>query len=285
MKEVLNLATICLCARDDVAANLQQAFVMIDQAAELGADWVLLPEVWTFQGPHEKLLAAADEPRGAIYEQLAKKAAQHQICLFAGSYAEQPTEDEKKHIKEDDRLRVHNVSYVFDRNGTELAYYRKTHLFNLMDEYGKPKYCESDSYIPGDELKVFDLEGWRVGLSICYDLRFPSLYQAMNRLGAPMDLITVPAAFTLETGKDHWELLLRARAVELQCYVFAANQWGENQPQRHCYGHSMIVNPWGDKIADTGEGQSLALARVSKDTLARVRKKLPALQNRRQELY
>jgi len=285
MKEELNLATISILAKDDVPANVHQAFRCIDRAAELGADWVLLPEVWTYQGPYEGLIAAADQSRGMIYEQLAAKAAEHQICIFAGSYAERAEEFDPKLANKQGQPRVHNVSYVFDRFGKEQAFYRKTHLFNLFDDHGKPRYCESDGYIPGDELQVFDLEGWRVGLTICYDLRFPGLYQAMNRLGAPMDLVTVPAAFTLETGKDHWELLLRARAVELQCYVLAANQFGENQPGRRCYGHSMVVDPWGDKLADTGEYEGIAFARVSKENLQRIRAKLPALQNQRQELY
>lgn len=285
MKEELNLAAICILARDDVVANIGQVMAAIDQSAQMGADWVLLPEVWTYQGPYEGLIAAADSSRGRIYKQLAAKAAQHQICIFAGSYAERAEGDESGLLNSQGQPRVHNVSYVFDRNGNEQAFYRKTHLFNLFDDHGKPRYCESDGYIPGDELKVFDLEGWRVGLTICYDLRFPGLYQAMNRLGRPMDLVSVPAAFTLETGKDHWELLLRARAVELQCYVLAANQFGENRPGRRCYGHSMVVDPWGYKIADTGEYAGIALAKASKQTLKRIRDKLPALQNQRQELY
>ncbi|MFW7380046.1 MAG: carbon-nitrogen hydrolase family protein [Oligoflexus sp.] len=281
----LKLATICLLAKDDVAANLRQALQAIDKAAELGADWVLLPEVWSYQGAYQGLLLAADEPRGAIYQQLAEKAAKHHICLFAGSYAEKADADEADLLNQKGQVRVHNVSYVFDRTGKERAFYRKTHLFNLYDEHGAARYCESDGYIPGNNLQVFDLEGWRVGLSICYDLRFPGLYQAMNRLGKEMDIITVPAAFTLETGKDHWELLLRARAVELQSYVFAANQFGENQPGKRCYGHSMIIDPWGDKLADTGDYAGIALAQVSKQTIQRIRSKLPALQNQRQELY
>lgn len=285
MSEIVNVATISLCAQDNVRANVQQALQLIDQAAGLGAHWVLLPEVWTYQGPYEGLLKAADEPKGQIYQQLAAKAKEHQLVLFAGSYAEKADAKEQGALSRNQKPRVHNVSYVFSRQGEELAIYRKTHLFNLFDERGQARYCESDGYIPGSELKVFELDGWRIGLSICYDLRFFGLYQAMNRLGAPMDLITVPAAFTLETGKDHWELLLRARAVELQCFVMAANQVGENQPGRRCYGHSMVINPWGDKLADTGEHGSLAMTQISKEQIRQVRKILPVLDNQRPELY
>jgi predicted amidohydrolase len=272
---------------DQPTDNIQTAFQAIDDAARYGADWVLLPEVWTYQGSYKSLYDAADDPRGAIYSRLAAKAAEHGIGLFAGSYAEKPSDPEAPgSLNQEGQRRVYNVSYVFDRRGAEVARYCKSHLFSLYNDAGQALYSEADGFIPGEELVVTRLDGWSVGLSTCYDLRFPGLYMALNRqAGGPLDMLVVPSAFTLQTGKDHWELLLRARAVENQCYVFAANQYGENRPGRHCYGHSMIVGPWGDKLADTGEGYGIAVARVSKAHMQEVRNRLPALKNQRQELY
>lgn len=270
------LAVISLCADSNYEKNLAQAKSLVVQAAEAGADWVLLPEVWTFMGPSSEVLSHADLPKGDLFKSLSDLARSLKICLFAGSYAE-------KHSGE----KVVNVSYVFDRQGECVARYEKIHLFELKDADGNAVYCESNTYASGNQLVRFELESWKVGLSICYDLRFSALYQALSHQQGEeaLDIISVPAAFTLETGKDHWELLLRARAVELQAFVMAANQFGENQPGKRTYGHSMIVDPWGDKIADTGEFGSIALATISKSRIQQVRSRLPAIFNRRRELY
>src|SRR5690606_30076189 len=135
--------------------------------------------------------------------------------------------------------KVFNTAYVFDRQGREIAKYRKTHLFNLAAQGDAISYCEADGFIPGDELCTFTVDGWRVGMSVCYDLRFPEFFQQLAKAG-PCDLLAVPSAFTKATGEAHWELLLRARAVEWQAYVYAANQVGEHSPGRRSFGHSLI---------------------------------------------
>lgn len=277
MSEDLTIATISLSSGADVQQNLSNALHAVEKAANRGADWVLLPEVFTYIGENARIHEHADTVRGPIYESLAKKADKMNICLFAGSYAERCEDDQKEGSK------VHNVSYVFDRNGNEKARYIKTHLFNLFDKE-RPIYCESDTYEAGNSLKSLTLEGWKIGLSICYDLRFPQLYQALAASG-PLDVITVPAAFTLETGKDHWEVLLRARAIELQSYVLAANQYGSKAGSKRNYGHSMIVDPWGYKLADTGDQYGIAIGEISKKRLTEVRKKLPALSDAKPNLY
>jgi predicted amidohydrolase len=277
MREDLTIATISLSSGADLKQNLATALEAVEKAAKRGADWVLLPEVFTYIGENSRIFDHADPVRGPIYESLAKKASDLNICLFAGSYAERidggPNTDSK----------VHNVSYVFDRSGNEQARYVKTHLFNLFDK-GRPIYCESDTYQAGHSLESLILEGWKVGLSICYDLRFPQLYQALAA-SSPLDIITVPAAFTLETGKDHWEVLLRARAIELQAYVIAANQFGSKAGSKRNYGHSMIIDPWGYKLADTGDQYGIALAEISKKRISEIRKKLPALKDAKDSLY
>ena len=181
--------------------------------------------------------------------------------------------------------RVFNTHYVFGREGDLLAKYRKTHLFNLNGDDGRPRYCESDAFIPGDKAAdVFEVDGWKVGLAICYDLRFPDFFTALAARATP-DVLAVPSAFTKGTGLAHWELLLRARAVERQAYVFAANQVGEHSPGKETYGHSVVVDPWGVVLADTGDRPGFAVAKLSRAALADVRGKLPALANRRPELY
>lgn len=277
MSEDLTIASISLSSGANVKQNLASALQAVEKAAGRGADWVLLPEVFTYIGENSRIYDHADPLRGPIYEKLARKASDLKICLFAGSYAERMDDEQKTNRK------VHNVSYVFDRNGNEQARYVKTHLFNLFDK-GRPIYCESATYEAGHSLERLTLDGWKVGLSICYDLRFPQLYQALAAQG-PLDIITVPAAFTLETGKDHWQVLLRARAIELQAYVFAANQFGSKAGSKRNYGHSMIIDPWGYKLADTGDQFGIALADISKKRIYEVREKLPALKDAKEYLY
>lgn len=277
--EKVSLASISLSSGKDKSQNIKQAINAINEACDMGAEWVLLPEVFTYAGSYDRLFSIADDPRGEVYEKLASLSQKRKICLFAGSYAEKPTQSEQAHISP----KVLNVSYVFGRNGEEIARYEKTHLFQLI-ENGRKKYSEPDGYLYGKELKSIAIEGWQVGLSICYDLRFPELYVKLAR-EKPLDLITVPAAFTLETGKDHWEVLLRARAIEHQCYVFAANQFGSKAGQNRLYGHSMIIDPWGIKVADTGDQYGIAIATAHKKRIMEVREKVPALSDKRYDLY
>lgn len=261
--------------------NVAKAFALLNKAVDAGADWVLLPETFLFYGPYSELYDNAETDNGEVVQRLAQFARDKKIVLFAGSLGEKPTAETKNARGE---RRVYNTSYVFGRDGHILAKYRKTHLFNLISDSGNPLYCESDGNIPGNELKTLDIDGFRVGLSICYDLRFAELYLTMAK-EKPLDVILVPSAFTLQTGMDHWEILLRARAIEHQCYVFAANQTGNHYAEKHSYGHSMVIDPWGYKIADTGNVPGIAVGTMTRDRLSQVRAKVPALRNKRSELY
>ena len=270
----LRLATISLCANDQCEQNEAQAMALCRQAAAMSADWILLPEMFYYHGSYDRLSKIAQPMHGELFQKFSELARELNVVIFAGSWPEQVGSQKK----------VANVSYVFGRQGELLGRYAKTHLFNLTGPDGTPLYRESDGYVAGDDLVCLEIDEWRVGLSICYDLRFPGFYQKMIE-SKPVDLVTVPSAFTLETGKDHWQILLQARAIEMQSYVFAANQVGEHRPGKRSYGHSMVIDPWGCKITDTADATGIALAVASKDRLAAVRQRLPALANRRPELY
>jgi deaminated glutathione amidase len=280
MNEV-TLATICMNSTPNKEENIAKAFSLLEKAVAAGADWILLPETWVFFGPYSDLYDNAESDNSPLIQKLGAFARQHKIVLFAGSMGEKP-EVESRNANGD--RRVYNTTYVFGRDGKTLCKYRKTHLFNLISESGKPLYCESDGNIPGNEVKTLDVDGFRVALSICYDLRFTEFYLTMAK-ERPLDVILVPSAFTLQTGMDHWEVLLRARAIEHQSYVFSSNQTGNHYADKHSYGHSMIVDPWGYKLADTGSAPGVAISTMSRERLTQVRAKVPALANKRTELY
>lgn len=257
---------------DDKAANLAQAERLIDAAALAEApDLLVLPEVWTFQGGTPQGARESAEPavQGEAYGLLARKARQHGINIHGGSFNER------------DGNRVFNSSFVFDREGREVARYRKIHLFDMTGADGSV-YQESALYAPGEDLVVSDVEGVRLGCTICYDLRFAELFLRLASLGA--HAIVLPAAFTLMTGKDHWETLCRARAIETQCFVLAPNQWGAYQEEgetRMNYGRSMIVCPWGTVLAQAPDGIGLVSARLDLEYLHRVRARMPVATHRK----
>ncbi|SMF69992.1 carbon-nitrogen hydrolase family protein [Pseudobacteriovorax antillogorgiicola] len=284
MKELL-VATISMCSGDDKSKNVDVALSKVREAAKLGAKWVLLPEIFSYHGPYHSLHDAAEYPDSPLLQSLSGVARETKITLFAGSVGERPREStgyEALNAKGDKK--VHNTMFVFGPDGSLLERYRKTHLFNLLDGEGKALYCESEGFIPGHRAVAFEHDGWRVGLAICYDLRFPEFFGLLAKSQA-LDIIVIPSAFTEGTGKDHWEVLLRARAIEHQCYVLASNQCGEHRPGKRSYGHSMIIDPWGCKIADTGDDAGIALAVIGQDSLQKVRARLPALANKRRDLY
>jgi predicted amidohydrolase len=195
----------------------------------------------------------------------------HGIVLVGGSIAE----------RRDGREKLSNTSIVFGKDGQIDTVYRKIHLFDV--EVGGIMYRESDAEEPGEEIEICEIEGWQVGLSVCYDLRFPELYRILAVEGA--EIVTVPAAFTSFTGKDHWELLLRARAVENQCYVLAANEWGSYGDGRSSYGRSMIIDPWGLVIAQAGDDDGVIVADLDREVLMGVRQSVPSLANRQPLAY
>lgn len=270
--QTVAVAMVQLNSRDDVAANLDAALAGIDEAAAGGARLVVLPEVWTYLGPDAGQDAAAEPVPGPLTDRLGAKARQHGIYLHAGSILE----------RVEGEPRLFNTSVVFDPAGDLIATYRKIHLFDV-DLDGDTSYRESDSIAPGDEIVTFDLDGTTVGLAICYDLRFPELFRILALQGAEM--ILLPAAFTMTTGKDHWETLIRARAIENGVYMVAVGQVGEHPPGRWCYGRSLIADPWGLVIAQAPDRVGVTLAEVDLGEVARVRRQVPSLANRRADRY
>ncbi len=277
----LTLAAVCMNSQSNKSRNIEAALRLVRDAAKAGADWVLLPEIFHFFGPYKDLYDQAEAEGTPLLQQLSSLAKELKIVLFAGTIGERPQETV---LNDQGERRVYNTMYVFGRDGALLTKYRKTHLFNLRAPDGKKLYCEEDGFLFGAQPVVATIDGFRVGLSICYDIRFGEYYQRLARDGA-LDVIVCPAAFTLKTGMDHWELLLRARAVEQQAFVFAANQYGVHAPEKESYGHSMVIDPWGTVLADTGATEGIAVARMSRRRIEEVRARLPALQNRRPDVY
>jgi len=261
----MRVAVCQLNARDDRAANLSAARDLLDRAVAAGADLAVLPEFTDYLGPAPKS-EALDGEYASFFADAAREL---NMWVLAGSF----------HESTQDGALSHNTSPLFDRSGALSCVYRKIHLYdvNIPD---RVSYLESATIAPGSETVVADVEGVRVGLSICYDLRFPELYRRLAVEGEAQ-VILVPAAFMLHTGKDHWEVLLRARAIENQCYVVAAGQIGDHDPGRTCYGRSMVVDPWGTVIAQAPDTIGITVADLDLERLARIRAELPSLANRR----
>ena len=272
MPERLRVACVQLNAGTDKAANLEKAERLVARAASTGADVVVLPEKWNAIGSPETLRANAEPLAGGeSVRTMSGWARAHGITLVGGSITE----------FRDDRDRLSNTCPVFDPSGDLAAVYRKIHMFDV--DVGGHAYRESEAEEPGEETTVCAAEGWKVGLSVCYDLRFPELYRILALEGA--ELVTVPAAFTLYTGRDHWELLLRARAVENQCYLAAANMWGVHEGGKESYGRSAIVDTWGVVLAQAADRDTVISAELDRAHMARIRRDLPSLANRQPAAY
>lgn len=268
----MKVALIQMNAGQDKAANLAKAQRLIEQAcAEERPDLVVLPECFTLYGGDAQAQRDAAEPcpGGDAYTMLRKLAARHKIYIHGGS------------INERDGETIFNTSFVFDRAGQEVARYRKIHLFAITAPDGTV-YDEGKIYGAGNEIVTFDLDGVRVGCTICYDLRFPELFRALADAGC--QVITVPAAFTLQTGKEHWEALLRARAIESQCFILAPGQEGDYEEDGQIlynYGHSLVVEPWGTVIARRSLGDGIVAARLEPEAVEIARRRIPLAQHRR----
>ena len=264
----MKISLIQMNSIPDKPANIAAAKTLIERAvAEDGPDWILLPEQFDWAGgvKGDKARNAETLPGGPAYSMAQELAAKHRVFIHAGSMMERIEGDE----------RIHNTTVVFDRNGDEIARYRKIHLFDVTTPDGKA-YNESATVKAGDAVVTYDCEGVTVGCTICYDLRFPALFQALVDRGA--ELIAVPSAFTLQTGKDHWETLLRARAIETETYVCAAAQTGSftvGNEQRQTYGHSLVADPWGHVIAKASDGIGLTSARIDPAMVDKVRQMIP----------
>jgi predicted amidohydrolase len=261
------VAAIQMVSTPDVAENIASARRLVAEAAAGGATLVSLPEYWPIMGMSDtdKVAHAEQVGDGPIQQFMADAAREHGIWLIGGTLP----------LVSNDAARVMNTTLVYQPDGEPAARYDKMHLFGF--EKGDESYNESRTIVPGAAVGTFEAPFGRVGLSVCYDLRFPELYRAMGECA----LIVVPAAFTHTTGLAHWEVLLRARAIENQCYVLAAAQGGRHQNGRRTYGHSMLIDPWGEVKAQLAEGEGVISGELDADFLASVRESLPALKHRR----
>jgi deaminated glutathione amidase len=271
----MRAAAIQLNSTADAARNLETAERLVRDAAADGAELVVLPEKWNLLGDSRTLLEGSEALDGPSVEAARAWARELEIHLIAGSFAERSEEEE----------RAFNTSVLIDAGGEVLAVYRKIHMFDV--EVGGVTYRESESEQPGEDIVVAGVasggEEVEVGLTVCYDLRFPELYRILAVRGARV--ITVPSAFTATTGRDHWEVLLRARAIENQAYVVAPNQIGNAPPHYESYGRSAIVDPWGVVIALAPDRECYITADLDLDAQRRIRESLPSLANRRPEAY
>ncbi|HEV3105699.1 MAG TPA: carbon-nitrogen hydrolase family protein [Trinickia sp.] len=264
------VAALQMVSTPDRERNLDQAAQLIAEAAGDGAQLVLLPEYFCFMGHKEtdKLAIRESYGDGPIQRFLADAARRHRVWVIGGTLPLAVTEPAP------DASRVLNTTLVFDPEGNEKARYDKIHLFNF--EKGSESFDEARTIRPGDEVRTFDAPLGRVGLSVCYDLRFPELYRRMGDVA----LIVVPSAFTYTTGRAHWETLLRARAVENQCYVLAAAQGGTHENGRRTWGHSMLIDPWGEIVAVRDEGPGVVAGDIVRTRIEEVRRSLPAWRHR-----
>jgi nitrilase len=275
----MRVSVVQMNAGQDKTANIAQARALVGQAMEAERpELIVLPEMWTCLGGDRATKFAASEllPQpgagatgGDAYEALRSLAVTHRLYVHGGSIAEREHET------------LYNTSLVFDPHGREIARYRKIHLFDITTPDGAG-YRESAIFGRGAQLVTFTAGPVRVGCAICYDLRFPELFLRLRQAGA--ELILLPAAFTLQTGKDHWEVLLRARAIETQCWLAAAATWGPHREAsgdvRQTYGHSLICDPWGHVVAKVSDGPGFASARLDPELTAKVRRDMPLLDHR-----
>ena len=265
-QSTFRVAALQMVSTPDRDRNLADAERLIAEAAADGAQLVLLPEYFCFMGfkDTDKLAVREAYRDGPIQRFLADAARRHKLWVIGGTLP----------VTAPEPSRVLNTTLVFDPQGHEAARYDKIHLFNF--EKGEESFDEARTICPGDEVRTFQSPFGRVGLSVCYDLRFPELYRRMGDCA----LIVVPSAFTYTTGRAHWEMLLRARAVENQCYVLAAAQGGKHENGRRTWGHSMLIDPWGEIVAVRDEGAGVVACTLERTRIDEVRQSLPAWRHR-----
>ena len=278
----IRAAAVQMISSTNPDVNIETMKRLVHQAAEQGADWVLLPEYWPLMGRKDTDKLAFAEPlvggnfsetrcarfgetRYARFQTtLSETAAECGVVLFGGTIP----------LQSPDAGKVMNTMLVYDRDGTQIGLYHKMHLFGFSG-LGE-RYAEADNISAGGDVPKLAADGVPLAAGVCYDLRFPEFFRAQQ----PFDVLLLPAAFTYTTGKAHWELLLRARAVENQCYVIASAQGGEHESGRRTFGHSMIIDPWGEILGVLPEGEGIVIADLDGTRLQSVRTRLPALQHR-----
>lgn len=267
MQKKITVAAIQMVSTPDPAENMRAAAARIDEAAQSGASIVLLPEYWPLLGriDTDKLAYAEQPGDGPLQQFMSSIAKKHRLWLIGGTIP----------LVSPDPGKVLNTLLAYGPDGSLAARYDKIHLFGFTR--GQESYDESRTIVAGNDVAVLETPQLRVGLSVCYDLRFPELYRAMGHC----DLIVVPAAFTYTTGRAHWEILLRARAIENQCYLLAAAQGGKHVNGRRTWGQSMLVDSWGEVRAQLPEGEGVVLGELDPEHLSGVRASLPALAHRK----
>ena len=260
------VAAVQMISSPSVTDNIATARRLVAQAAATGAQLVLLPEYWAIMGLSDSDKVAVAEPlgQGAIQDFMSSQAREHKIWLIGGTLP----------LASGDPQKVINTTLVYNPQGEHVGRYDKIHLFGFSK--GTESYNEAKTIVPGKHIGVFEAPFGRVGMSVCYDLRFPELFRAMG----PASLIVVPAAFTYTTGEAHWEILLRARAIENQCYVLAAAQGGTHPNGRRTWGHSMLIDPWGKILDVLPEGEGVVHGDIDLKFMDSVRESLPALKHR-----
>lgn len=286
--ETLRAAVVQMNTTEDIDSNVTTTLRLIDESVARGARLIVLPEKFHYLGKSAGVAKARLSLEGALLGRFAEAARTHRVHLVAGSvWEEVPGED-----------RTYNTSVLFSPDGRRSAFYRKIHMFDV--QVGGHVYRESDDCLRGDQVVAVTIRDWAakgegggavaagespltLGLSVCYDLRFPELFRALADLGA--HVVTMPSAFTTTTGRDHWEVLVRARAIENQVFVIAANQCGKHGAGLESYGRSMIVDPWGLVLAQAADGEGIAVADLDVGAVARVRAALPSFANRVPEAY
>ena len=269
----MKIALIQMNSVSDKMSNIAQARDLISRAIDLeGPDWISLPEHFDWAGgAAADKLANADGPQGGpAFDFAQEMAAKHRVWVHAGSFM----------VRVEGQDRIYNTTVAFNREGKPVARYEKIHLFDITAPGGQV-YRESATVKPGANVVTYDCEGLTIGCAICYDIRFPELFQLLAERGA--DVIALPAAFTLQTGKDHWEVLCRARAIETQTYFVACAQTGSfvsGGETRHTFGHSLVVDPWGHVVAKASDGVGFIAARIDPALIARVRGMIPVAEHK-----
>jgi len=267
---VIRVGVIQMNSTADLPANLEAARSLVGDAARRGAEFIALPENFAFLRREDEPVPCAQGLDGEIVAALRSLAREHAVWLLGGTFPETRPGDS----------RIHNTSVLVSAGGEIEAVYRKIHLFDIdLRSSGGSAFKESAVVAPGEEVVVAQTPFGALGLSVCYDVRFPELYRAMSERGALW--IAVPSAFTPETGKDHWEVLLRARAIENQAFVLAPAQCGRHSEERRSYGRSLVIDPWGLVLARAGDRPGAVVADCDLDVLADIRAALPALRHRR----
>jgi predicted amidohydrolase len=270
----VKVAVVQMVSGREPALNLEAAARLVAEAAAQGAQLVVLPENFAVYNPVDlpSLAEVAGDTSAPFQSFLSRLAMQHDIWLVGGSIPVRPA-------RADSDPRVFSSCLVYGPDGELVARYDKLHLFDVDITDAQGRYRESERFRHGDSVVTFDTPFGRVGLAVCYDLRFPELFRALTDIGA--EIIVLPSAFTRLTGQAHWEILVRARAIENTCYLLAAGQGGRHDARRETFGHSMVVDPWGVVIAALGEGEGVAVATLEARTLLNVRERLPSIAHRR----